>query len=182
VRHLFRARALGASRSPPSSASESDRWKRSTPRSSAPPGGVATDADALRVRWHPKVQRASRIGTSPGPFRRDCCPACNRCRIPRNRAKRVHRARCAEDVPQPFSGAVDTSYQPHAAAAHAGPSGFGAVLRDHVAELRRNPVERLVPRSPSELATPLRSGSEHWIQQAIGRARIGQVIFDLVAK
>ena len=100
----------------------------------------------------------------------------------RDRADRHDVTRRAQHVPEPASRAVDALDQPHAAGADEGPDRLGAVLRDHVPEPRRDPLERLVPRDPGELAAPLRPDAAHRIQQAVGRARVRQVVRDLVAQ
>src|SRR5215467_6034177 len=65
-----------------------------------------------------------------------------------------HMARRAEHVPESPSGAVDALDQPHIAGADIGPNRLAAVLRDCVAELPGDPLQRLVPGNPGELAAP----------------------------
>ena len=108
--------------------------------------------------------------------------ACSRCRIRPRSCRSSDVTRRAEHVPEPASGTVDALDQPHVAGAEKGPDRLGAVRRDHVAEPRRDTLERFVPRDPGELAAPLRSDAAHGIQDAFGRARVAQVVRDLVAQ
>src|SRR5262249_13688628 len=79
-------------------------------------------------------------------------------------------------------GAVNALDQPHIAAADIRPDRLSAVRFDGLTEPRRDSLEGLVPCYADELARSLRPTTAHRIQEALRRARVSQVVGDLIAQ